>query len=360
MTVDPATGIARATQVVAATDVGAVVNPTGALGQVTGGVVMALGNATLEGTRYGADGRQRNPSLLDYKLLTSADAPRIEAIFVENPASDGGPRGLKGVGEPPIVPTAGAVANAIAAATGARVRRLPMTPERVWRAIWTGDDGAGERDDAVAPAAAGIARDMTTRFAAPTTVSAALAILATDRDARPVAGGTDLVVAARQGRKALPESIVAIDRIAELQEARAEEAGLVLGALTTHAWLAADPDVRSWLDCARGRGRHRRFAGDARDRHDRRKFDERVAGGRDDRAARRARRDRRSCAARASASGGSPSRTWRPVPGGRPPRPASCSPPSGPRGPRRAAAAPTSGSSTGGRWRSPSSVRRCW
>jgi CO/xanthine dehydrogenase FAD-binding subunit len=76
-------------------------------------------------------------------------------------------------------------------------------------------------------------------------VSAALAILATDRDARPVAGGTDLVVAARQGRKRLPESIVAIDRIVELQEARAEEGGLVLGALTTHAWLAADPDVRS-------------------------------------------------------------------------------------------------------------------
>ena len=86
---------------------------------------------------------------------------------------------------------------------------------------------------------------MTTRFAAPTTVTAALAILATDRDARPVAGGTDLVVAARQGRTRLPESIVAIDRIAELQGARAEEGGLVLGALTTHAWLAADPDVRA-------------------------------------------------------------------------------------------------------------------
>jgi len=84
---------------------------------------------------------------------------------------------------------------------------------------------------------------MTTRFSAPTTVTAALAILATDREARPVAGGTDLVVAARQGRRRLPQSIVAIDRIAELQEARVEDGGLVLGALTTHAWLAADPDV---------------------------------------------------------------------------------------------------------------------
>lgn len=153
VSVDPATGIVRTTKVVAATDVGRVINVTGAIGQVTGGVVMSLGNATLEGTRYGDDGRQRNPTLLDYKLLTSADAPEIEAVFVENPASNGGPRGSKGVGEPPIVPTAAAVANAIAAATGARVRRLPMTPERVWRAVTTGDDGAGERNAPFGPRA---------------------------------------------------------------------------------------------------------------------------------------------------------------------------------------------------------------
>jgi len=155
--VDPATGVVRTTKVVAATDVGRVINATGAIGQVTGGVVMSLGNATLEGTRYGADGRQRNPSLLDYKLLTSADAPEIEVVFVENAAANGGPRGSKGVGEPPIVPTAGAVANAIAAATGARVRRLPMTPERVWRAIRLGDDGANEPGGPFAAAGSGTA-----------------------------------------------------------------------------------------------------------------------------------------------------------------------------------------------------------
>lgn len=149
--VDPATGIVRTNVVVAATDVGRVLNATGAIGQVTGGVVMSLGNATLEGTRFGDDGRQRNASLLDYKLLTAADAPRIDVAFVENPASNGGPRGSKGVGEPPIVPTAGAVANAIASATGVRVRRLPMTPERVWRAITTGDDGAAERNAPFGP-----------------------------------------------------------------------------------------------------------------------------------------------------------------------------------------------------------------
>ena len=152
--VDPATGVVRTLKVVAATDVGRVINRTGALGQMTGGVVMALGNATLEGTVFGADGRQRNASLLDYKLLTSADAPEIEAIFVEHPASNGGPRGSKGIGEPPIVPTAAAVANAIATATGSRVRRLPMTSERVWRAVTTGDDGAAEANAPFGPSLA--------------------------------------------------------------------------------------------------------------------------------------------------------------------------------------------------------------
>jgi CO/xanthine dehydrogenase Mo-binding subunit len=164
ISLDPATGIVRTSKVVAATDVGRVLNAPGALGQMTGGVVMALGNATMEGTVFGADGRQRNASLLDYKLLTTIDAPEIEAIFIENAASNGGPRGSKGVGEPPIVPTAAAVANAIASATGIRVRRLPMTPERVWRAVTTGDDGAAEAnapfgpsDEAVAALAAATA-----------------------------------------------------------------------------------------------------------------------------------------------------------------------------------------------------------
>ena len=84
---------------------------------------------------------------------------------------------------------------------------------------------------------------MTTRFAAPTALEDALAILAADAAARPVAGGTDLVVAARQGRKPLPESIVAIDRIAELSHAGIEDGDLVLGGLVSHAWLAASPEV---------------------------------------------------------------------------------------------------------------------
>jgi CO/xanthine dehydrogenase FAD-binding subunit len=92
---------------------------------------------------------------------------------------------------------------------------------------------------------------MTLRFAAPVGLEEALSLLASDPAARVVAGGTDLVVAARQGRKPLPESIVAIDRIGELAGHEVVAGSLVLGALTSHAWLAASPDVRAgWTGLA--------------------------------------------------------------------------------------------------------------
>ena len=130
--VDSETGVVRVLQVAAAHDSGVIVNRIGASGQVYGGVVMGIGQALLETTQLDADGRQRNPHLLDYKLVTAADAPRIDVDWIETPAENGGPNGSKGVGEPPTVPTPGAIANAIAGVVGARVRALPMTPERVW------------------------------------------------------------------------------------------------------------------------------------------------------------------------------------------------------------------------------------
>jgi CO/xanthine dehydrogenase Mo-binding subunit len=113
---------------------GTILNPEGALGQVEGGVVHGIGIALTERTAFTRDGRQVNPHLTDYKLQTIADAPEIAVDFVQVPASDG-PRGARGLGEPPVVPTAAAIANAIADATGVRVRTLPMTAERVADAI---------------------------------------------------------------------------------------------------------------------------------------------------------------------------------------------------------------------------------
>jgi len=132
--VDRATGVVRVLRVAAAHDCGRILNRVGADGQVFGGVVMGIGQALSEGTQLDELGRQRNPHLLDYKLVTAADAPQIDIAWIETETRNAGPKGSKGVGEPPCVPTAGAIANAVAKVVGARVRQLPMTPERVWEA----------------------------------------------------------------------------------------------------------------------------------------------------------------------------------------------------------------------------------
>jgi CO/xanthine dehydrogenase Mo-binding subunit len=133
--VDRETGVVRVLRVAAAHDSGVILNPVGAEGQVRGGVVMGIGQALSEGMQLDSEGHQLNAHLLDYKLVTSADAPPIEIAWIQTPAVNGGPNGSKGIGEPPCVPTPAAVANAIAKVAGARVRRLPMTPERVWEAL---------------------------------------------------------------------------------------------------------------------------------------------------------------------------------------------------------------------------------
>ena len=131
--VDGATGVVRVLKVASAHDSGVILNRPGADGQVTGGVVMGVGLALSEGTMLD-EGKQRNPHLLDYKLVTCSDAPEIEVDWIQIPTKNAGPRGSKGVGEPPQVPTAGAIANAIAKVVGGPVDTLPMTPERVWAA----------------------------------------------------------------------------------------------------------------------------------------------------------------------------------------------------------------------------------
>ncbi len=130
--VDRSTGVVRVMQVAAGHDSGRVLNPTGASGQVYGGIVMGIGQALSEGTMLDDRGRQRNPGLLDYKLVTCSDAPQMDIAWVEVETPNAGPRGSKGIGEPPCVPTAGAIANAIAKVIGRPVHQLPMTPERVW------------------------------------------------------------------------------------------------------------------------------------------------------------------------------------------------------------------------------------
>ena len=130
--VDSDTGVVRVLNVSTAHDSGTIINPVAATGQVEGGVLMGIGQALTEVTRYDDGGHQLNPGLLEYKLQTMADAPPISTTFIETYDPNAGPHGAKGLAEAPNVPTAAAIANGIAKVIGDRVRLLPMTAERVW------------------------------------------------------------------------------------------------------------------------------------------------------------------------------------------------------------------------------------
>ena len=139
--VDPDTGAVTLLQHVVAQDVGRALNPALVEGQMRGGTTQGLGWALLEELAHDEHGQLTTGTFVDYALPTAAFTPLIDTEIVEVPVPEG-PYGAKGVGEAPVVGVAGAVANAIAAATGGvRMRQLPMTPERVWRAL--AGDGAG-------------------------------------------------------------------------------------------------------------------------------------------------------------------------------------------------------------------------
>lgn len=132
--VDPGTGQVRLLDLVAGQDVGRALNPLLVEGQMQGGAIQSIGFGLMEGYRYDEKGGMLNPNLLDYAIPTALDVPNIQTVMVEDPCEHG-PYGGKGVGEPPIIPGGAAVANAIYDAVGARVRELPMTPERVVAAL---------------------------------------------------------------------------------------------------------------------------------------------------------------------------------------------------------------------------------
>lgn len=132
--VDRDTGAIRLTDYVAVQDVGKAINPMAVEGQIQGGVLQSIGYGLLEEMMYDAEGRLRNPSLLDYRQATAVDVPEIQTVLVEVPSPDG-PFGARGVGEPSIIPAPAAIANAIFNASGARITETPLNPERVWRAL---------------------------------------------------------------------------------------------------------------------------------------------------------------------------------------------------------------------------------
>ena len=128
--VDMPLGKVKVTNIVNVHDSGKLINPKLAAAQVHGGMSMGLGYGLSEGLLFDAKGRPLNDNLLDYKLPTAMDTPDLNALFVEldDPT---GPFGNKALGEPPAIPVAPAVRNAVLNATGVAVDSLPMDPQKM-------------------------------------------------------------------------------------------------------------------------------------------------------------------------------------------------------------------------------------
>lgn len=132
--VDTELGQVRVVKVAAVHDVGKAINPMIVEGQIEGGVLMGIGYALSEEIKYDEKGKQLHDSFHKYMLATADDTPEIDVMIVE--ANDPtGPFGAKGVGETGLVPTAAAIANAVYNATGIRFFEIPLTEEKVFRAL---------------------------------------------------------------------------------------------------------------------------------------------------------------------------------------------------------------------------------
>ena len=133
--VDLETGMVRVTRLVLVSDIGKALNPHQVEAQDEGAAVMGIGHTLMEHLILDEHGRIRNLGALDYRIPTIEDGPlQFESVLIEN--GDGpGPFGAKGAGEGGILAVAAAIGSAIAEATGVAIRDLPLTPERVWRAM---------------------------------------------------------------------------------------------------------------------------------------------------------------------------------------------------------------------------------
>jgi CO/xanthine dehydrogenase Mo-binding subunit len=132
--VDPETGKVDVIRYTTVQDAGKAVHPSYVEGQMQGGAVQGIGWALNEAFVYDAQGVLLNPGFLDYRMPVALDVPMIDTVIVEVP-NPRHPHGVRGVGEVPIVPPLAAIANAIHAATGLRLRHVPFSPPRVLEAI---------------------------------------------------------------------------------------------------------------------------------------------------------------------------------------------------------------------------------
>jgi len=261
VSVDEGTGKVKVERYVAVHDSGQVVNPISARSQVVGGVAMGIGYALSEELLY-EGGQSMTRSYIQYPLPRAADIPDIEVVFIEG-EDPNGPYGAKAIGEIVLVPPGAAIANAVADATGVRIRELPLTPDRVLTALRERDAKPkrkyriGRRPTRwqIAVMRAWYPRGLHrflhrygTRWARPVQL-AALSSLEVPIDeasalealalpgARIIAGGTDLLPARRQG---LVQPLVLVDLMTVRTLGRIDDSGpmVTVGAAVNLADLA--------------------------------------------------------------------------------------------------------------------------
>ena len=131
VSVDIETGVIKMNRFVAVQDCGLIINLLGCESQTAGGVIMGVNYALFEDRIMDrATGRQVNPDMEFYLLASAGDIPELDVVLLDYPE-----RGVIGIGEPPTIPTAAAISNAVANAIGVRVPVLPITPRRVLEAL---------------------------------------------------------------------------------------------------------------------------------------------------------------------------------------------------------------------------------
>ena len=134
--VDPETGFVSPKKYTVVQDVGRAISPDYVEGQIQGGAVQGIGWALNEEYIYDENARLQNTGFLDYRMPVASDVPMIDAVLVEVP-NPNHPYGVRGVGEPPLVPAPAAVANAVENAIGMKMGSLPLSPPKVLKAIET-------------------------------------------------------------------------------------------------------------------------------------------------------------------------------------------------------------------------------
>jgi len=250
--VDPATGEVKVLEIASAVDCGTVINPATAIGQVQGGVMQGVGLAMIEYFDWW-NGQPTDPQLKDYPIPGAAMIPKLHVAFAES-YEPSGPFGAKGLGEIGLDAVPAVIANAIADAVGVRIFNLPITSEKIHRALhpelYAGEKpvpAAAPKGGTWARIAAGRpsgARPFNPEFTYASTVEEAVKFLAAG-DSALVCGG--MSHALRRERTGFPQAkrLVSITRIPELNQMTIDTRGVLhAGAAVRQQAFSEEPRVK--------------------------------------------------------------------------------------------------------------------